>query len=142
MHEVVYGFRFNKTFSRDSFAEILLSLPKVPKSAFFWRKPSEHDNGVRFSFILQVGLSLPQNKKQPFCSTVIYSSMLSLTDCRERTMCFSYNLYRKIAAVHPSTHRYFVYPKVTTVTSRFGSSATVSPTVASRSVIFSEGFYG
>ncbi len=68
--------------------------------------------------------------------------MYCLTDSRERTQCFSSHLYRKIAAVLPSTHRYFVYPKVTAVTLRFGSSATVSPTVASRSVSFSEGFYG
>ncbi len=33
--EVIYGFRFNKADSRHSFAEVLLSLPKVPKSAFF-----------------------------------------------------------------------------------------------------------
>ncbi len=95
-----------------------------------------------FSFLLYINLSMPFIKKQPFCSTVIYSSMFCLTDSRERRLCFFSHLYRKIAAVVPSTHRYFVYPKVTTVTSRFGSSATVSPTVASRSACFSEEFYG
>ncbi len=68
--------------------------------------------------------------------------MFCFTDSRERTLCFYSYLYRKIAVVLPSTHRYFVYPNVTAVTLRFGSLATVSPTVASRSVSFSEEVYG
>ncbi len=67
---------FKETFSHHRFAELLLSLPK----ALFRWKPSEHDNGVRFLFLLQLDINQPFIKKLPFYTTVIYSSVLCLTD--------------------------------------------------------------
>ena len=53
---------------------------KVNKAPIFRWNQSEHDNGRRDYFLLHLTLSLPLIKKQPFKSTVIYSSTLSLTE--------------------------------------------------------------
>ncbi len=80
----VYFVRFKETFKSHSFAEMLLfyfiifvllkhrgSTPLEPRGLILcsrggkvcktplWWKSSEHDNGVRLSFLLYINLSLP-----------------------------------------------------------------------------------
>ena len=102
---------------------------------------SEHDNGRRDTFLLQLTLSLPLIKKQPFKSTVIYSSMLSLTERVSVQSAFTESSTEKSLPLLPQRTDILSGVKVSSALS-YASSGTSAPTFASRSVCFSDGFYG